>query len=424
MKTLSLIDRIGESIVGTSIFSPRFTGVQVGRHVPLVRRGEDAEGLIRAGFLGEDVPIELNLLAVRTVRAALARGSTLASSRGDRLDPASLFHSRPSVAYIPPETLTRPHRDGVAALNAMGGAATSVASLRSGAADGAFWTGVAQHHVYAPWVRESFLQARTMGISLLVPPVPVVSRDLPGAAILQGRINLSAAAIRATFGSDSSIPGLMYGLHFHPNALSQPLVLQTALQQLSAIVARADNEFWGVHVSFTDIGAVTQQGAVGVQGAKEVVREASRIAADAGMFTWVSDTGAVGPALLDEGPAFSSYHPGLSPHKIYNGGAATTEDIKCGKVLEVWNYNLLLRSQIGRKQWTVDDTGLFPNVVPVDLRAGTPPAFRVRFGKPNNIAVAERLNAEREKELVQVGNARPGKSHIGKSNDLRISPWA
>jgi hypothetical protein len=42
MKTLSIIDKVGDSIVGTATLSPRFTAVQIGRHCPLVRTGEDA----------------------------------------------------------------------------------------------------------------------------------------------------------------------------------------------------------------------------------------------------------------------------------------------------------------------------------------------------------------------------------------------
>jgi hypothetical protein len=419
MRTLSLVDRVGESIIGTSLFSPRFTGVQVGRHVPLVRKGEDVEGLLRSPFLGNDVPVELNILQVRTVRSALARGSTLAVSGRSWRDPASFFYSRPSIAYVPPEALTQPHPNAVAALSAMGSASRAVAAIRGASADGAFWTDVARLHLYAPWFRELIVHARSMGNSLMVPPVPVVSRDLPGAALLQGRINLSAAAIRSAFGSDPAVPGLMYGLHFHPSSLSDPAVLHTVLQQLGSVVARADNEFWGVHVHFTDIGSVTE-----IAAAKEVVREASRIAADAGMFTWVSDTGAVGPSLLDEGPAFSSYHPGLSFRKVYADAAPSSPDLQCGKVIEVWNYNLIRRSDIARKGWKVDDTGLFPNVVPDNLRTCTPKTFRVNFGKPNNVAVAERLNTEREKELVKAGNARPGLSHLGRSRDPRIVPWA
>lgn len=419
MRTLSLVDRVGESIVGTSLFSPRFTGVQVGRHVPLVRKGEDVEGLLRANFLGTDVPVELNLLQVRTIRAALARGSTLAGASKSWRDPASFFHSRPSIAYIPPEALTRPHPSAVAALGGMGSASTAIAAIRGASADGAFWTELARLHLYAPWLRELLVHARSMGNSLFVPPVPVVSRDLPGAALLQGRINLSAAAIRNGFGSDPAIPGLMYALHFHPSGLADPAVLNTVLQQFGAIIGRADNDFWGVHVHFTDIGSVSE-----ITAAKDVVRESSRIATEAGMFTWVSDTGAVGPALLDEGPAFSSYHPGLSFRKVYADAAPASLDVQCGKVIEVWNYNLQRRSDLGRKGWKLDDTGLFPNVVPPNLRTCSPRAFRVHFGKPSNVAVAERLNTEREKELVKVGNARPGQSHLGRSRDPRIVPWA
>ena len=50
--------------------------------------------------------------------------------------------------------------------------------------------------------------------------------------------------------------------------------------------------------------------------------------------------------------------------------------------------------------------------------------FRVGFARPNNIAVAERLNEERRKEVLVKGNAKPGSSHVGRSNDHRIAPWA
>lgn len=424
MKTLALIDRVGESIVGTSLFSARFNGVGVGRHVPLVRKGEDAEGLIRAGFLDGSSPIELNILSIRTVRAALARSSVFATTRPDWIPPGGLFHSRPSVAYVPPEVLTRPTTDGLRALGSTGPAGSAVASLRGQATDGAFWNGLAKQHLYAPWLRELLAHARAMGISLFAPPVPVLSHDLPGASLLQAQINLSAVSIKSKLGNDPSIPGLLYGLHVHPSALADPVMLNTAIKQLDHVTSQADNEFWGVHLNFTDVGVVTTQGAARIQAAKELIREASRIGRDAGMFSWVGDTCAIGPSLLDEGPAFTSYHPGLTPHKIYGPSAPSSIDVQCGKVIEVWDYNLKLRSDIARKGWKVDDTGLFPALVPVAVRSASPKTFRVEFGKPNNIAVAERLNIEREKELVQLGNARPGQSHVGKSSDFRIIPWA
>jgi hypothetical protein len=424
MKTLSLIDRVGESIVGTALFSPRFTGVQVGLHTPLVRKGEDAEGLLRAGFLSPGAPLELNILSTRTVRQVLQRSTPIASLHTDWISPPGLFHSRPSIAYVPPETLTNPSDAGIKALASTGTAGAQVATVRKQSADGTFWTELAKRRLYPPWLRELLMDSRSLGVSLLAPPVPVVTRDVPGAAILQAQLNLGAASIRLAMGPDPAIPGIMYSLYLHPSALSETSTLRMTIQQLSHVIGRADNAFWGVHMHFTDLGAITTQGAGRIQAAKDVVREVSRLAADAGIFTWVSDAGAVGPAILDEGPAFTSYHPGLSPHKIYSASAPGSTDVQCGKVIELWDYNLKLRSDLGKNGWKVDDTGLFPNTVPSQFRMATPRTFRLDFGKPNNVAVAERLNSEREKELIKNGNTRPGQAHVGKSKDFRIVPWA
>lgn len=421
MKTLSIINRVGESLVGTAIFSPRFTGIQIGRHCPLVRNGEDAEGLLHANFIQTDLPVELNLLATRKVRAALARGATMFGATAPAA--SSLFYSRPSIGYLPPEVLTEPTAKGIKALSDTGPAGRAVAAIRNGAPDGQFWSQLAQLRLYVPWVRELIAHAQSMGLSLLTPPVPVVSRNLPGAAVLQSRINLSAAAIRATYGGDPAVPNLVYGLHIHPSALTDPVLLRTVLHQFAAVVGTVDNAFYGVHVSFTDLGAVTVRGAPSINVARDLVREVARLASDASMFCWISDTGAVGPAVLDEGPSFTSYHPGLTPRRIYAESAPASLDAQCGKVLQMWSYNLLRRSEISQRAWKVEDTGLFPPLVPVGLRAGPPKHFRVKFGKPTNIGVADRLNTERERELNQAGNARPGRAHVGKSNDARIAPW-
>lgn len=174
------------------------------------------------------------------------------------------------------------------------------------------------------------------GVQARADPVPFA----PGAAVLQSRINLSAAAIRATYGTDPAVPGLAYGLHLHPSTLGDPVALQTALQQFSAVISAGDNEFYAVHIHFTDLGSVTSSGGVAIEAAREFVREASRIAGDAGMFAWVSDTGAIGPSVLDEGTAFTAYHPGLTPRKLYVDSAATPLDAQCGKVLQIWAYDL------------------------------------------------------------------------------------
>ena len=73
----------------------------------------------------------------------------------------------------------------------------------------------------------------------------------------------------------------------------------------------------------------------------------------------------------------------------------------------------------------MDDTGLYINEVPVEARGDRAwRQYRIDFGKPYNISVMEKLNLERDKELRINKNVNPGSSHLGRSNDPLIAPWA
>ena len=58
------------------------------------------------------------------------------------------------------------------------------------------------------------------------------------------------------------------------------------------------------------------------------------------------------------------------------------------------------------------------------LRGNAYKAYRVDFAKPYSISVMERFNVERNKELEVRKNAKPGHSHLGRSKDAAMAPWA
>ncbi len=341
------------------------------------------------------------------------------------LAPDRMIKFRPSIGYVPPELMTEPNADGLRALGRSKGESRKVAALRETNSDGGFWVAMAKQNRYIAWLQELAGWADFMGVSLVAPPVPVVTSDLETSPEKQAELNLLAASIwRQVVGLREL--GLMYSLHVHPSALEEPDMLRRTLRGFARSITSRDNPYWGVHINFVDIGLATRR-PDRILGAKDFAREASRIAKSAGVFAWGSDLGPVGPVFLDQGLSFVSYHTGMTPRRAYSGGSMDEEhaDTSYGKVLGLWKYNLLERDNIKKQGWRVEDNGLFLSEVPTSLRVNEAyKEFRVGFARPNNIAIAERLNEERRNEVLVKGNAKPGSAHLGRSNDHRIAPWA
>lgn len=424
MRTLAVTAKIGESISGYAAMGQRFASVQVGKMAPLLRKSEDAEAILRTGFLDAGVPLELNLLHARLIRGVLRRLAPLAITQEGWNHPDPLLHTRPLLSYVPPETLTYANEPGLKALGNTGSTGQEVAHLRSSLSDAAFWTELASRKLYDKWVRELLRVGSELDISLFAPPVPPVTRDLPAAADRQADVNVAALGFIPKPPIALHPVGPLYSLHVHPNALLETDLMNRALAGLSRSISEADNPYWGVHLHFTDISLAAEGGAGRVEAARALISEVSRIAQGSYMFTVVSDAGPIGPVALDYGASFATYHTGMTMHRAYVEGGPDDVDLQAGKTLGVWDYNLRGRKELGRRGWKVDDNGYTPREVPIPLRTGSPKTYRVEFGKPNNIGTAERINVLREKELNSGKNARPGLTHVGKSSDRLIAPWA
>src|SRR5437016_4544376 len=116
MRTLQVMKRVGESVLGTAAFSSRFAGVPVGKMAPMLRKAEDPEGLARCGFLEPSVPSELNLIATGLIRSRMIQLLPAVPVGTDWLAPERMLEGRPSIGYVPPELLTEPNPEGLAAM--------------------------------------------------------------------------------------------------------------------------------------------------------------------------------------------------------------------------------------------------------------------------------------------------------------------
>jgi hypothetical protein len=424
MNTLHIEKTVGDSLLGIASFGPRYPAVSIGRMAPLLRKSEDPEGLFRAGFLDPGTPSELNLVSVGMIRSRMV--SLQAAPFDQRhLAPDRMVKFRPSIGYVPPELLTDPNATGIRALRRGKGESGKVADLRNENSDGDFWVELAKQKRYIAWLQELVGLADFMGANLVAPPVPVVTNELATSPEKQAELNHVAASVwRQVVGLREV--GLMYSLHIHPSALEEPDLLRKTLRGFSRTIMSRDNPYWGVHISYVDVSMATPR-PDRIMAAKDFGREAARVAKSAGIFAWGSDLGPVGPVFLDQGLSFVSYHTGMTPRRTYTGGSMDEDhaDTSYGKTLGLWKYNLMERDTIKKQGWRVEDNGLFLSEVPINLRGNEGyREFRVGFGRPNNIAVAERLNEERAHEVLLKGNAKPGSSHVGRSNDHRIAPWA
>lgn len=454
-RSLSVISRVGESIVGSSLWGSRFQRISVGRAIPSLKKSEDADAMVRCGFLDPSLPIELNMVSVDAVRVALRQRLLLDPTESGSLDPETLLRSHPTIGYLPPELFSAPNVIGLRALEGSGASCKLVALSRlneswsqDGApewakvrsshlrSDAAFWKEIAGRDLYPRLIGELLSRGEGARLSLIAPPVPVLHEDWVSSADLQHELNIAAATLlKPVSGSSAGIRPL-YALHIHPSALHAPAIVQRALERLRLALTTTEFGFMGVHLNFLDLGAVNQDGATSIRVAKELAAKVAGIARDTGRFTVVSDAGPVGPAFLDSGAAFTTYAPGMTMRRTYPFVKAPKEqtraikkrlqESKCGLVLGgPWNYSLLRYRDVRAQGWRLEEVaGKAANEVPATLRGAEPWTYRVNFSKPYNTAVQEVLNDARDRELNGKKNARPGSSILGRSEDPSIAPWA
>ncbi len=454
-RTLKVEDKVGESIIGTTYWGPRFEQVSVGRSLPSLKKVEDAEAILRCGFLDIGSPIEVNMVHSESMRLTLHQRVLMDSDTKGWLDPESLVRTHPSLGHLPAELFSAPNVAGLRAFAGSSVASEAVVRLRLKAtsrsprelnwseitsedlvSDATFWTDVAKSDLYPRLMGDLLARGERFRLSVPAPPVPVLHEDWTRSADLQFELNAAATALMRP--PSGSVPGIrpMCSLHLHPSALGEPTILNRSLDLLRLALASAEYGFVGTHLSFTDLGAIGLEGAPAVRMAKDFAAKVINITADGGRFTMVSDTGPVGPAFLDIGAAFSTYGMGMTMHRTYPIMKPASKkspaikkrarEGKYGKVLGgPWNYVLLHYRDVRNQDWTLEDLGgKFENVVPRSLQGGPDDRYRIDFSKPYNTAVQETLNDSRERELVRNKNARPGKSTLGKSEDSTIAPWA
>ncbi len=424
MTSLQVTDRVGNSIVGLGSVSPRMNPVEVGKCAPCIRTGEDVEGLLRCDFLDPTIPTEFNLINSVAILKKLQKNLNLMAFSEGVLNPLDLIANRPSIGFVPPECLSDPSDYGAKALERTGEIGKKISSLRVKNPDGKFWAAVAKEKLYPRWIRELLFRLKTLKGDAIPSPTPVINKEIKSSVDLQIEVNRSVAmSWKRIAGRRHREIGLLYSLHLAPNALDSPDLLRQAVLGLGESLEFGEN-FLGVHISFTNMRTASSK-ASRIETAKHFAREVSSTAGKYSLFTIVSDVGPVGPVFLDESVSFATYYPGMTPRKVFDSFGVVNKDLKFGKVLGLWKYNLHDRNDVRRRKDTMDDTGLYTNTVPLEARGPTSHReYRILFGKPYNVSVMERLNMERSKELKQKKNSNPGQSHIGRSSDPLIAPWA
>jgi hypothetical protein len=425
MQTLTTIEKVGASVLGTALLSPRREQIPLGKCAPCLRTTEDVEGALRCGFLDSTLPIEFNILDALNIQHKLAIHLNDVVNRPDYLHPHSLIANRSSIGYIPPECFYEPNDKAMEALANTGPIGGRISELRRCNSDASFWIAVANSGLYPRWLVELLQNNRVSRGDLLAPPVPPVIKDIQASPEMQIEVNKALTGIWSQIaGKDYSEMGLMYSLHIAPSALESPDLVRRALLGLNEVLSNDDSRFWGIHLHFTDVRFVTNK-VNRVELAKEVAGQAAGIGSRHGIFTMVSDVGAIGPALLDLGVAFATYSSAMTPRRRYAQFGVDDPDLKFGKVIGLWNYFLHDRPAVRRRGDRMEETGLYSPEVPNHAKGEkTYKAYRVDFAKPYSISVMERLNIERAKELQTKKNAKPGHSHIGRSRDVQIAPWA
>lgn len=454
-RTLSISNKVGDSVTGTCNWGPRFERVSIGRSIPSLKKVEDAEAILRCGFFDFGAPIELNLVQSESLRSFLQQRVLFDSHTSGWLDPESLLRVHPSVGYLPPELFSVPNTAGLRAL-----AASSVTSeevvrrrlidppVRDGqldwskitskhiGPDGLFWHEIAKSGLYPRLMGDLLARGGNLRLSLLAPPVPVLHEDWTRSADLQFELNAAASVLMKPPMGDTPTIRPLYSVYAHPSSLGHPQLLQQAIDQLRLALAETEYGFMGVYLAFIDIETIGREGAVAVRSAKDFTSKVIRIATERGRFAIVSDVGPIGPSFLDQGAAFTTYGLGMSMHRTYpimrppkkttRPAKKRVRESKYGRVLGgPWNYILLRYRDVRNQNWKLEDpVGKFVNEVPRSLRGAPYDQYRVNFSKPYNAAVQEVLNDARERELNSNKNARPGKSVLGRSDDPTIAPWA
>ncbi|MEA3144591.1 MAG: hypothetical protein QOG31_1915 [Thermoplasmata archaeon] len=402
---------------------PGYTNIEVGRCAPLIRNGEDAEALARCSFLDPTVPIEFNVLAVNKIRRALDRTDLQSAVRRDFVPSTSILGQRPAIGYVPPEVFLYGD-DGLAELGQVGDGGAMLTKHFQGGQSLRGWAAARQDGSLGRFLSQVVNATRGLGGSLLAPPTIPVTPDIALSPVEQMRFNV--ASINALINGPAGEPGnndslgLLYPVHVTPSALEHPELIRATLDQARRGLDVLRGKVWGVHIHLVDVGMVTKAHER-VKMTGEFMQQMDDLTTGQGIFPWASDFGPAGPALLDVGASFASYHTGSTMKRIYSGGAPGDQDLQCGKALGLWDYNMFSRKQVRARGDKLDETGLFPHeVVPAALRS--PKAYRVEWGRPRNVSVLERINQLRDAEITQ-GHARPGRTFIARSTDRDIMAW-
>src|SRR5437773_8196163 len=178
MQTLRVEKSVGDSRRGWASFGSRYSSVGIGKMSPLLRKSEDPEGMFRASFMDPETPSELNLVGTGLIRSRMIHLQSMVIGDQAHLAPDRMIKFRPAIGYVPPELLTEPNADGLRALARNKGESGKVAALRGANSDGDFWVGMAKQNRYIAWLQELAGWADFMGVSLVAPPVPVVTSAL------------------------------------------------------------------------------------------------------------------------------------------------------------------------------------------------------------------------------------------------------
>ena len=431
INTLQVLEKIGHSLIGSAQVSARMPFIEIGKSAPCIRSEEDAEALLRCNFLDPTVPVEFNLLSTPRIQKKLWKYSNMEDINPDYLAPLEIIANRPSIGYMPPECLTKPNEKCIDALKKTGSVGEEISKLRDSNPDKKFWelitkTKLNDQTLYEQWIRELLSNLLLLKGDLIACPVPVITKDYETSVAEQMKANLDISDNwEKLCGRKHREHGLLYSFHLTPNALDKPDLIRKAIMGLGDIFSNDNNKFWGVHIHFTDISLVSRK-RERVDVAKELVRKISDIARKFNRFTIVSDSGPMGIVFLDQGAAYNTYSPVMTPRKQYLMGMNKNVDhdlVTYGKVLDLWSYNLLNHTEVKNRQYKVSDTGFYSNIVPINSR-GKQLSYRIEFAKPNNVAVMEKLNNLRNVELNKKKNPNPGAAHVSKSNDPLITPWA
>jgi hypothetical protein len=267
LQTINVIQRVGESLVGTTNWGSRFEHVPLGRAMPALKGGEDAEALLRCGFFERGSPLELNLLRADNFRRILRQRLLTDAGAEGWLHPESVLRDHPSIGYLPPELFSAPNSSGLHNLYASGVAGEAVARLwlspdantdeevdwgkiRSAdiVSDKAFWRSVAKSDAYPSLIGDLLTKGQNVRLSLLAPPVPCLRDGYSEAPDLQMDLNNVAATLMApALGSTTSIHPA-YSLWVHPSALGEPQMLNDAVDNLRVALSDTSNGFRAVHL--------------------------------------------------------------------------------------------------------------------------------------------------------------------------------